>query len=102
LGIISISCSALILIVSSAGFYASRQTQASATAMGILAIILLVSGAIAGIIAIVLGAASMKPDNTRTRGIAIAGLVTGIVGTVLVGSCLLMVFAALMAAIRHF
>jgi hypothetical protein len=102
LGIISISCSALILIVSAAMGASRRPTEASAKATGILAIVLLVAGAVAGIIAIVLGAMSMKPDNRRTRGIAIAGLVTGIVGTVLVGSCLLMVFAVLMAAFRHF
>ncbi len=75
-------------------------TAIASLVLGILSIIILYVGFILGIIAIVLGVRAYKKTHPyapgNTRGMAIAGLVCGIIGTVLYGLILLLVVLALL------
>jgi hypothetical protein len=67
-------------------------------ALGIFALLLILVGAATSITGLILGAIGLKKENTRYKAHAIGGLVTGIIGTCIVG-CVLGLFLIGIAAI---
>jgi len=100
LGIASLALMAIIIVIMLVmGSGGGPRSVSTAKTVAIIFLILLAISAGTGITAIVLGAITMKPQNTQTRGSAIAGLVTGIVGTALCGTCGLLVLLGAMKAL---
>ncbi len=87
-----------MMVAASAAGYRRREPGAE---LGILVLVLFVAGAGMSITGIITGAIGLKQANTRYKGQAIAGLVTGIVGTCIAGCILVSALAVVSSLSRY-
>jgi hypothetical protein len=101
LGILGAGSEVLAILVSFvAGSEVRHRYEGPSPALGIFVLLLMIAGAAASITGIILGAIGLKKENTRYKAHAIGGLVSGIIGTCIVGCIVVLVLFVLSRGVR--
>lgn len=85
LGILGAGSEVLAIVLSVLASSEAQRLGGPSASLSVFVLLLIIVGAAASIAAIILGALGLKRANVRYRGRAIGGLVSGIIGTCLVG-----------------